>query len=135
MSPETRELADFAGAWRLSREILHASGATFGFEGWAHFRWDGTVLVQQEEGWLQPPGGPPMRAERRYLWRGGLEVSFEDGRPFHIVPPRGGRAEHSCPPDHYVVAYDFDRWPLWRSVWQVAGPRKAYEMISAYQKA
>jgi len=43
-------------------------------------------------------------------------------------------AHHLCPPDEYHVAYDFVHWPDWTAYWQVAGPRKSYDMRSCYRK-
>ena len=134
-------LAALEGRWRLERHILHADGSEATLDGWTVFRRMGLRLVQEEEGWLRLPGdGAPLRATRRYLWTaepGRLEVLFEDNRPFHTVPLRVPRPEtiHLCDPDRYAVAYDFARWPFWRSVWRVEGPRKDYVMTSDYSPA
>jgi hypothetical protein len=126
------------GRWRLSRVIRNADGSEAQLSGVTVFRRDGEGLVQEEEGWLTLPGGAaPLRAARRYRWaeaENGLEVRFEDGRPFHAVPLGIARpeAEHDCAPDVYRVAYDFADWPHWRAVWSVTGPRKDYVMTSDY---
>jgi len=45
---------------------------------------------------------------------------------------RGGACAHWCDPDQYDGQYDFSRWPEWRCIWQVRGPRKDYRMTSLY---
>lgn len=131
--PTDRTLADFAGRWRITRQIAHADGQTATFAGEAAFSPTETgALEYVEDGVLQMQGGQQMHATRRYLWTDGLVVLFDDGRPFHTVPAAGGAATHLCPPDTYHVAYDFADWPDWRATWDVSGPRKAYRMVSRY---
>ncbi|MDR9393042.1 MAG: DUF6314 family protein [Roseovarius sp.] len=132
MAPTARELAHFAGAWRLDRRITHADGSTATFDGRACWQWQGADLRLCEQGRLMLPGQPPVQAERCYLWAPGLRVHFADGRFFHEVPAQGGRATHWCPPDMYDGWYDFSDWPRFTVTWRVNGPRKSYEMISRY---
>jgi hypothetical protein len=84
-------------------------------------------------------GGPAVQADRRTIWReegGRIAVFFGDGRPFHgFDPAAGAQSEHVCTPDLYRVAYDFSRFPEWRSVWRVTGPRKDYLMTTDYRRA
>ena len=128
-----RVLADFEGRWRVERSIRQTDGVEGRFEGEAVFAPDGAgALAYHEDGVLTMPGAAPMRATRAYRWVEGLEVFFDDGRPFHTVPATGGAATHLCPPDIYRVSYDFSRWPDWTATWDVTGPRKAYRMVSAY---
>lgn len=127
-------LEDFAGHWVLTRVIDHADGTQATMTGTADFTPDGAGLAYSEKGLLHLTGHAPIRAERRYLWRPGLEVLFDDGRPFHTIPAGGGGAEHWCDPDHYRVRYSFDAWPRWQSVWEVTGPRKSYRMDSRYTR-
>ncbi|PRX29760.1 hypothetical protein SAMN05216257_11021 [Meinhardsimonia xiamenensis] len=136
-----KELEDFAGRWRLAREIEDfAAGHVVRFSGEALFApEEGGALALTEEGTLTLPGATPLKASRRYLWRAGqggaIEVLFADGRPFHVIAPGAKpEAEHLCPPDHYRVAYDFTGWPDWRAVWRVRGPRKDYRMQSLYRR-
>lgn len=129
-----RTLQDFVGRWRLTRQIRHAGGAQAEFSGHAVWQPDPQGLVYREAGLLQMHGSQPMQAERRYLWREGLCVYFDDGRFFHQVPERGGGTEHWCDPDAYAVNYDFSDWPAFSTVWQVRGPRKDYEMCSQYER-
>ncbi|WP_299674433.1 DUF6314 family protein [uncultured Roseobacter sp.] len=129
-----RCLQDFEGRWQLTRQIRHAEGVRAAFSGDAVWCPDADGLIYRETGVLQMPGSPPIQAERRYLWREGLHVYFEDGRFFHQVPARGGQAEHWCDPDTYVVHYDFSDWPAFSTSWQVSGPRKSYEMRSRYTR-
>lgn len=131
------ELQDFAGRWAIARRIEDARASQTGrFRGEAVLRPDAQGLVYAEHGTLDLPGQAPMTATRQYLWRqgqGGIDILFADGRFFHRIGP-GARPEtrHDCPPDIYDVTYDFTAWPVWRTVWQVAGPRKAYRMATAY---
>jgi hypothetical protein len=77
-----------------------------------------------------------MEAERVYLWRAsgaGIEVLFDDGRPFHRIDD-SAEAAHWCDPDQYDVTYEFGRWPKWSSRWRVLGPRKDYVMVSNYSR-
>lgn len=133
------ELADFTGGWRLSRQIVPATGAPARFIGTAEFtpRPDGR-LAYRETGQLMLPDAPAMQAERGYLWAaegGGIAVFFADGRPFHRFTPARPEARHWCAPDDYSVRYDFSAWPEWHSHWQVRGPRKDYTMFSQYSRA
>src|SRR5690606_1694750 len=83
------------------------------------------------------PGRPPLTATRTYLWAeapGRLVVAFADGGPFHdfAAGDPAPEAEHPCGEDLYRVCYDFRRWPRWRSVWRVTGPRKDLVIVSAF---
>ena len=132
------KLADFEGAWRLTRRIEdRLAGQTGHLEGVARFTRDADGLIYSETGTLRLPDQPEMQAERRYLWREAgtrIEVFFEDDRPFHAFDPADPRpaAEHWCDPNSYAVRYDFSAWPDWSSEWQVTGPRKDYMMHSQY---
>ena len=141
MSPE-----DFAGAWQISRRIEDSlAGQTGRFEGEAVLTPDRPGgLTYREDGVLTLGAGPPMRATRVYLWSfapaggdAGVEVRFEDGRPFHAFIPEGQSdgTDHPCGADLYRVRYDFREWPLWEARWRVTGPRKAYEMTSLYHRS
>ncbi len=136
--PAAALLAALEGRWHLSREIddRHA-GTGSRFEGTAAFERAPGGLVYTETGELRLAGQPPLRAERSYLWQacdGRVVIRFGDGRPFHDFDPRAAApaARHECPPDLYRVVYDFARWPGWRVVWEVRGPRKDYAMVSRY---
>jgi hypothetical protein len=132
--PPDRVLADFAGQWRLDKRIVPAEGPEARFEGVAEFVEVAEGLAYAERGRLWVGTGAPMEAERRYVWRPGLDVYFDDGRFFHRVPARGGRAHHHCPPDDYVVEYVFDNWPEFTALWRVTGSRKDYEMTARYRR-
>ncbi len=125
-------LKDFIGSWQVSREIVHADGSRARFDGHAVWTVAGDGALYEETGEMQLPGQPPMRATRCYLWGADLSVRFEDGRFFHDVPTGGEQAEHWCEPDMYSVTYDFSEWPVFRTTWQVRGPRKDYRMTSLY---
>ena len=130
-------LADFRGLWTLTRRIEDArAGEVLALTGTARFSDDVEGLICEEAGTLTRAGQPPMTATRRYLWRQSgprIEVLFEDGRPFHgFAPGPRASAKHDCMPDTYEVEYDFTRWPDWRAIWTVRGPRKDYVMVSDY---
>ena len=97
------------------------------------------ALAYYEKGEVTAPNGSVMPAERRYFWQqpqtGLFEVLFDDERYFHSFSATNPNAEHLCGDDNYVVRYDFTAWPVWRSTWQVIGPRKDYTMVSEYSPA
>jgi len=130
------ELWDFEGEWQITRRIEDAlSGQEGQFAGAASFVRDVAGLQYSEKG-LLTLGGASMKAERVYLWRAsgaGIEVLFDDGRPFHRIDD-SAEAAHWCDPDQYDVTYEFGRWPKWSSRWRVLGPRKDYVMVSNYSR-
>ncbi len=126
-------LASFQGRWTLTRHIDdRRAGVPATLHGMAEFVPDGTGLTLTETGRLRPGEGPSFEARRSYLWREGITVLFDDGRPFHTFDPSAPEAVHDCPPDTYRVLYDFTAWPLWTATWHVTGPRKDYTMVSTY---
>jgi hypothetical protein len=131
-------LGDFAGVWRLSRRITTPEGALTGtFEGTLTFVPGEGGLVADEAGVMRLAEGPPLQAGRRLIWRQAgarIAVFFGDGRPFHDFDPAAPVAEHVCDPDLYRVRYDFARFPDWRAVWSVTGPRKDYVMTSDHRR-
>lgn len=127
-------LADFLGRWRMSRRITQADGAIHRFNGHAEWRGDESGADYVEAGCLQLPAGQTLQAERRFRWGADLSVWFEDGRFFHHVPRDGDVVAHACAPDRYLGAYDFTDWPHFIVSWQVAGPRKAYQMRTRYTR-
>jgi hypothetical protein len=64
-------------------------------------------------------------------------VQFDDGRPFHQLDLRTGRAEifHACAPDDYRGRYRVDRWTTWSLVWRIKGPRKDLRIATRYHRA
>ena len=132
--PTERVLADFEGAWAITREIAPQTGAPAQFQGQAVWARDGDGMAYRETGTLSMPGAAPMLAERRYRWCADLSVYFEDGRFFHTVPPAGGQTRHWCDPDSYVADYDFGPWPAFVVTWTVQGPRKSYVMTSRFTR-
>lgn len=139
VSKELR-LADFAGKWRLLRDIMDYYGQQQGqFSGDAVFSPETNGLRYLETGFLTMKQQVPLKASRQYLWHeveGRIEVRFADGRPFYQFSPGQGRvaAEHFCAPDNYRVTHDFGNWPEWHSHWRVEGPKKRYEMHSIYHR-
>jgi len=139
------KLDDFAGRWNLSRVIDDRRAKTQGdFKGTALFSphaGSAGVLDYFETGEMAYAGQPKMAASRAYIWQdssAGIEVLFDDGRPFHLIQCASiaPDAVHHCDPDLYHVSYDFAGWPeKWRAVWRVQGPRKDYRMASEYVRA
>ncbi len=130
------ELTEFEGQWRIARRIEDAWGGSTGlFDGVARFTPDGVGLSYRETGELRLPFEGVLAASRSYLWRrdgDGIGVYFTDGRWFHRIAGKGrvARDWHDCMPDTYEVTYNFTRWPEWRVIWKVTGPRKDYVAIS-----
>ena len=133
---ETICLADFAGKWRITREIKDHSGGTTTFDGEANLSGCDDQMRYSESGQVTLSNNRTIQAERTYLWRKGsdgqIDVYFDDGRFFHRFSAGKPYAEHLCGDDLYKVSYDFTQWPVWRSTWRVIGPRKDYTMVSCY---
>ena len=134
-------LQEFEGKWRLSRAIKdHRGNADGGLSGEAVFSPRGAGGFDYvETGSLVYAGQAPLEASRRFIWEeaaGGIAVRFEDGAPFHVIDQSRSMpdANHHCDPDMYHVSYDFSRWPDWRAVWRVVGPKKDYRMSSEYRR-
>ena len=130
---------DFLGEWDLRRTIAdQLQGQEGRLTGTARFEPIGnTQLTYSEQGRLRLGAGPEMVASRQYSWSflgDGVDVTFDDGRPFHRFIPNGHAAgtDHPCGDDYYTVRYDFTAWPLWEAVWTVKGPRKNYVSHSVY---
>ncbi len=131
------QLEDFLGTWRLHRRILDRRAAESGrLTGVVRFEEGAGGAVQREEGTLVLASRPPMTATRTYLWSAGpgrLVVRFAEGSDFHDFAGDAATPEavHLCGDDVYRVRYDFRRWPAWRTVWRVTGPRKDLVIASA----
>ena len=132
-------LEDFAGRWKLERDIALRNGEKFVFNGEASFTWRESYLVYEESGQVIAPNGNVFLAQRTYLWqqqtKGKFDVLFDDKRYFHTFSSAEPYAQHLCGDDHYVVNYAFEQWPVWTSTWQVKGPKKDYKMHGKYQRA
>jgi hypothetical protein len=131
----------FAGMWKIDRQIDDtASAATGTFIGLARLWRSLDGLAYAEEGELRLGDAGPLVAERRYFWQirvpERVDVCFEDDRFFHSFNPgqNSWKAEHICTPDHYQVTYEFISPSRWKTEWQVAGPRKMYQMTSLYSR-
>ncbi|KAF0674801.1 DUF6314 family protein [Profundibacterium mesophilum] len=135
---EAPRLRDFEGDWTLSRKIEDRRARLSGrLDGTARWQPAEGGLRMGEAGLLRFGAAAPIRAERGALWMQDgpdIRVHFEDGRFFHLIAPRAGRAGavHECAPDRYEVTYDFRDWPRWSALWTVTGPRKDYVMRSDY---
>jgi hypothetical protein len=129
---------DFLGRWDVKRTITDMRVLETGvLNGEAVFSDGDDCLNYREKGTLVFGGGAPLVAERSYIWRFGLErveVLFEDGRPFHgfdlVGAPQAD--DHLCGDDLYKGGYVFVRWPEWKVVWNVEGPRKRYRSETIY---
>ncbi len=134
----TPTLADFAGSWRLTKDIADLRDRTAGtFTGVAGFTPGPEGLYYREAGTIRFGDGPDLPAERAYRWRvagGRIAVDHADGRPFHDFDPGDARALHLCDPDRYAVVYRFNDWPDWTADWTVTGPRKDYRMLCTYRR-
>lgn len=132
-----RRLEEFRGDWRLRRRILdRRAGEVARLDGVVRFVAAADGLRQDEAGTLRLPGRPPLSATRAYLWSerpDRIMVDFADGTRFHDFGPAlcTPTAEHPCGDDLYRVRYDFRRWPRWRIVWRVSGPRKDLVIVSS----
>lgn len=131
----------FVGRWALSRRIEDRLTKQEGlFSGEARFDAESaTRLRYSEDGELRLGRGQAFRAQRVYFWTfeaSEVVVTFDDGRDFHHFVPEGAvdGSDHPCGDDYYTVAYDFNRWPMWRATWTVLGPRKDYTSVSTYMK-
>lgn len=131
--------ADFVGTWQVARAISdRLAGHAGRFDGQVEFSLHGQDgLYYIETGTLCLGDGPALTANRRYVWdfRDELvQVSFDDGRPFHSFQPgvSGAGTDHLCGADMYRVVYGFVGWPVWTAVWDVSGPRKDYTLESQY---
>lgn len=129
-------LTEFVGKWRLTRDIQEHTGGITTFSGEAVLSESDAQLEYRESGRVTLANSKTIHAERIYIWRNGLngqiDVYFADKRFFHSFSADKPYAEHLCGNDLYKVTYDFTRWPVWESVWQVKGPRKDYTMVSHY---
>ena len=133
---EAFTLDQFVGRWRSARRIRHDDGTHARSEGTVELSPDGEGLRWVETGRLRM-SMHNFHYERRYLWRqsdDGIEVLFEDGRPFHRFAPRVTATGHRCPPDRYRVIYSFDLPQAWSTRWRVDGPRKGYAIEALFRR-
>ena len=136
-------LAPLAGRWAIARRI-EPQGSLTGEavfapaeSGWLDYR---------EQGALRLANGITTAAERRYRYQPlpeGFAVHFAGPRQglFHAVTlafdRRGrliGRARHLCGADVYVTTYVFLPDGRFAIRHRVRGPRKAYRMITCYER-
>ncbi|WNE95308.1 DUF6314 family protein [Streptomyces luomodiensis] len=134
-------LAYLAGGWSVRRE-LHDGRHTGSFTGRAEFRVeDGNDgWVHAEEGVMEW-GGAVRDAGRTLLMLplpdGTAEVSFSDGRPFHLLDLRRGHwtAVHQCAADRYEGTFTVLSPDEWHLRWAVHGPAKNQLLTSVYRRA
>ncbi|MEM6680335.1 MAG: DUF6314 family protein [Pseudomonadota bacterium] len=131
--------AYFRGEWAMTRIIQNVAEGVIG-EFWGESRYDPMeeedALLCREAGVLRFKG-QDYHADRSSIWSfptpGRVVVRYTDGRPFHDFPLTEPMAEHVCGEDSYKVSYAFAEHS-WRTVWEVAGPRKDYSMITEYRR-
>jgi len=129
------------GSWKVHRIIVDRDQAITGrFDGVASFRPCARGLLYEEHGTLTF-GGHCGRAEQRYLYEfpegeGHASVRFRDGRAFHDLDLSAGeyRVRHACHADLYDGAFTAVSTSAWQSEWKVTGPRKNYELMTAYTR-
>lgn len=123
-------LAYLMGGWAVERLLKSGTAGHRGtFTGEAEFSPEpggAAAAAYHEHGRLRWPtyDGPAGRRLRYELTGDGvLAVRFADGRPFHTVELRGGRAAHvhPCGEDLYVGTLTVVDEDEWRQVWRVSG--------------
>jgi hypothetical protein len=138
--PDT--LAFLRGRWRLERRLSdHRSGVCGTFTGDAEFAAtaDPAVLRYVERGELRFGGhvGPATRTLVCLGRPGGaVDVRFAGGSEFYRLDLGQGccQAEHLCGRDRYTVTYRVLAQDLMEEHWQVAGPQKAYDTVTALRR-
>ncbi|WP_064457640.1 DUF6314 family protein [Streptomyces hygroscopicus] len=133
-------LTYLAGSWSVERE-LYDGGNTGSFTGRAEFRTDGAdeAWLHAEEGVVEW-GDAAWNAGRTLLMLplpdGTAEVSFTDGRPFHLLDLRRGRwtAVHQCAADRYEGTFTVLSPDEWHLRWAVCGPTKDQLLTSVYRR-
>jgi hypothetical protein len=109
------------------------------FAGRATFRADGDCLLFTEQGTLAFAGyrGDAGQRHRFAVTGAAADVWFEDGRFFHALDLRQGRAvvRHACAPDLYEGRYRVYGCDAWGVTWRVAGPRKRQVIASRFWRA
>ncbi len=67
----------------------------------------------------------------------GYAVSFDDGRPFHLLDLTAGRCDavHHCGPDVYRGVYEVHDAAHFAVTWRVEGPRKRDVIATRYARA
>jgi len=137
--PDLREF--LSGSWSLDRLVTDHARTTIGrFRGKATFRLSGPDLLYEETGTLIF-GEHRGQAGQTYRYDfpdgdGRALVRFRDGRPFHDLDLSTGhdRPRHACPPDIYDGVFLALGPAAWRTEWKVTGPRKDYDLVTAYSR-
>jgi hypothetical protein len=126
------------GTWRVERELEDAGLGRGRFSGRAEFARDGAELRWVEAGRMTIGAydGPARRELRVACDEDGWVVRFGDGRPFHRLDLRDGRAEleHPCGDDRYrgeLVVRGPDAFAV---TWTVIGPGKTQRLSARYER-
>jgi len=139
------------GDWTCARELVEraAPAPLHGtYRGTARFSPASTapetgetprVLVHAERGELHWQGAAHPTSRTLLMTElpdGSAQVSFEDGRPFHILDLRTGTwtAHHPCAADEYTGVFEVLDADHWRLRWSVRGPAKDTTLTSHYTR-
>jgi hypothetical protein len=127
------------GRWTVQRTINGEAGH---FAGTAEFTPAGdapnvTRWVEHGDLTLGAYTGPARRALTLHADADGLEVRFDDGRPFHDLDLRDGHWEptHLCGPDTYRGTFDLSGEDHFSVTWRVSGPGRDDTIVSDYRRA
>ncbi|MEQ8664385.1 MAG: DUF6314 family protein [Rhodospirillales bacterium] len=129
-----------AGEWRLDRDIdddrLGQNGVLHGL---ARFSQSGDGLAYREVGRLTfGDYADDVSRDYRYDFpeKAVARISFADGRPFHELDLRRGKAavRHLCGDDIYNGVITADSPDRWTATWTVNGPRKAIRIASVFRR-
>lgn len=141
LTPRAHPVADLAafltGRWSVARTINDTQGS---FDGVAEIGTGNSQdsLIWHETGELELDGAE-VEAYRTLLVvpdNDAWEVRFDDGRPFHPLDLRAGRAdvEHLCGPDTYRGTYLVTGAGTFCTRWHVTGPGREDVLVTAYRK-
>lgn len=135
-------IAYLVGTWRIERVVAdRRADAKHSMAGTAWYMRARDGLHYAERVRWTAPDGQLLDGHRRYWlvatgpWA--AEVRFEDGRLFHPLDLRTGRAavQHTCAPDHYAGWYALDGRDRHRTGWTVTGPRKDLVIATTYTRS
>ena len=123
----------------MERELEDAGLGRGHFSGRAEFAADGDGLRWIETGRMTIGAydGPARRELRVVRDDDGWAVRFADGRPFHRLDLREGRAalEHPCGDDRYRGELTVRGPDAFVVAWTVTGPGKAQRLSARYERA
>lgn len=132
------------GPWEITRSIddrrNDVPGLPLGcFIGQAVFIPEGAGLDYRERGRLKTADFDDQ-VHQGYTYQfpapHRAAVSFTDGRAFHDLDLSTGlwRTSHHCDPDIYDGEFALDSKDVWRSQWNIHGPRKDMTIQTTYTR-